>query len=193
VPPVDRWPTVMWWAPPPSPREDLEAERPLTHQGWRPCTVEPAGICPVGPGVTHGGSRWIAIEPCWVPGRLWPAPNTSGSRSNQTQLRPDRGTAASAPNGAKVGGHSTSRACHRGSLATRRHFRAVGHEVGLPCPSSMRLPALPFMSAGSSRSDHCRVRAAIRGASARTSSDAPAEKWSLAASKRPTVAASMPR
>jgi hypothetical protein len=44
---------------PPAPGR--EVENPLTPRGWRSCTVEPAGIYPAAPGVTHDESRWITI------------------------------------------------------------------------------------------------------------------------------------
>ena len=97
--PADWSPTEMWWVLPTSPREGLGAENPLTQLGWRSCTVEPAGICPDGPGVIHDESRWTTIEMSWVPGPLWLAPSASGSRSIGSLRRPDRGIARSARRG----------------------------------------------------------------------------------------------
>jgi hypothetical protein len=49
--------TATWWAPSTSPRGLLGAESTPTLRSWRSRTVEPAGICPVGPGVTRDG--WL--------------------------------------------------------------------------------------------------------------------------------------
>ena len=48
---------ATWWAPSTSLRGHLEAGSTSTLRGWRSRTVEPAGICPAGPGVTQGG--WL--------------------------------------------------------------------------------------------------------------------------------------
>ena len=94
---ADWWPTETWWEPSTSPREGLGAEEPLTPWSWRSCTVEPAGTCPDGPGVTHGGWRWTTIVTWWVPGRLWPVPRNSGSRSSRPLRRLERGTSNLGP------------------------------------------------------------------------------------------------
>ena len=62
--------------------KDLGARTPFDLTKLKTCTVEPVGIRPAGPGVTHDASRWtITVENEWVYGRLWPAPRQSGSRS----------------------------------------------------------------------------------------------------------------
>ena len=53
------WPTATWWGPSTSLRGLLGAESTSTRKGWRSRTVEPAGICPAGPGVTR---RRVALE-----------------------------------------------------------------------------------------------------------------------------------
>jgi hypothetical protein len=92
--------------------KDLGARTPFDLTKLKTCTVEPVGIRPAGPGVTHDASRWMTtVQNKRIFGSLLPAPRQTGSRSVGLLRRPERGTADLSPTRAKVCGYSTSSGC----------------------------------------------------------------------------------